>query len=215
MSRKEAKRKAQDTSFEDQEIKEGRLFQKSKLITRSPPNKSNNEMEKVLEAIQEMRQEMNDRFKESKVLREDLKAELMKTNKQLEQIKTEMKRKQEEWSNEKQELKDTIKSMSVRVDSLEKDKIKNKLVITGLKLDSVNRDKLRDGINNFFKANLGIEGKIKEVRKIGEVKGIVEMENFEEKLLVLKNKHKLRSIGGEAIYISSDMTKKREKCRQI
>lgn len=69
MSKKETNRKLHDTSIENQELEEITLFQKSKLIARSPSRseKKNDkkEMDQILKAIQNIRSEIVERFEKS------------------------------------------------------------------------------------------------------------------------------------------------------
>lgn len=114
MNSRRDKRKVQDTSLEEDIEHRELIFQKSKLVTRSPvKTEETREMEapfveQILKELREMRSDMAKGFKECNEQNEKLRKEVENTNREIQQIKQEMKNKERIWQSEKQELKGKI-----------------------------------------------------------------------------------------------------------
>ncbi|KAJ3644092.1 hypothetical protein Zmor_026765 [Zophobas morio] len=84
--------------------------------------------------------------------------------------------------SENADVKVKLNEQGSRVEMLEKEKIRNNLVITGFEVNTDDCDLIKKHTGNFIKEKLGVESKIKTVRKLGPKKGILEIETFENKI---------------------------------
>lgn len=97
----------------------------------------------------------------------------------------------------------------------ERAKIRNRIVITGSNLIANRDSTLMENIEEFIKQNLAIEVKIITAYKIGEKKIIAEMDKWESKIEVMKNKYKLKQMSDRKIYIESDLTITERKIQSV
>lgn len=166
------------------------IFKRSKRTFRSPDKEEFKERENGdMKEMKEMMKTMMKGIQDLKTGQENYEMEIGKLRK------------------ENSELKIQVETLNSRMDQLEKDKIRNNVVISGLVLNAEDKNILKQDINQFIDEKLGIQVKIKAVRKIGEDKGIIEMETFEEKMDLLKNKSKLKKFNEGRVYLDSEMTK--------
>lgn len=170
------------------EWEDNEVFKRSKKINRTPDRGTK---EKGKEDMSEIKNMM-------KIMMQGIQ-ELKEGQKKYEDEIRSLKR-------ENEEMKTKFKELNLRLDNMEKGKIRNNLVISGLKLDAEGGENLKEEINNFIREKLGIEVKLKGVRKIGTDKGIVEVENFDDKSKILKHKYKLKTLN-QHIYVDSELTK--------
>jgi thiol:disulfide interchange protein len=77
------------------------------------------------------------------------------------------------------------------------------LVATGMRMDTEDEELLRNTMEKIINKELSLNVKVKKVYKIGQDKYNVEMNKWNEKLMVLKTKGKLR---GKEIYTDSALT---------
>lgn len=212
-----AKRKRQSDKEEPTEREEQKLeaFKRSRKIERSPVKQVNlkqvekeeneQEMEEVKKLLLEMRKEMNDGFKENK-------QEIKTLENEMKLLKQEMQKKEESWNAEKKELIEKTEEQNRKIveienklDSWEKEKRRNNIVISGIKINTTNKEILKEGTQNFIKDAMKVDVKIKSVYKIGPEICVAEINSWEEKMDIMKNKNKLRESN---VYINNDLTKK-------
>lgn len=204
MSSKEGKRKVGDTSLEGEgEIE--KVFQKSKLVSRSPVRKQNNakEMEQVLLAITQMRGEIKEEIKENfKTQNELFQAELEKTNIELKQIKEELKLKEGEWAKEKSNLQGRILDLENRMEREDKNRRRNNIVLKEVKLEGQN---VKAEVEEFLRTELDTNVQIVEAYQIRNKVVIAKVMDWTQKKKIMENKGKLR---GTNMFIDNDLTQK-------
>jgi thiol:disulfide interchange protein len=94
-----------------------------------------------------------------------------------------------------------------KIEKLEEDKIRNNLIVTGIRMETENEERLRNTMEKMITKELRLNVKVKKAYKIGQDRYNVEMNNWNEKLKVLKTKGKLRGkLRGKEIYIDSALT---------
>ncbi|KAK9720740.1 hypothetical protein QE152_g21902 [Popillia japonica] len=142
----------------------------------------------------------------------ELKLEVRQINEEIKNIKEEITKTREKWEEEKEILNKKIRSSEERLEKMNRRQIR-------LKNDGTNKTILKEEVENLIDTHLGIKVKAKNVYKIGENRCVAEMEDWDEKCRVLKEKNKLK---GKNVYIDSDLTpeerriqkKIREKARE-
>ena len=201
MNNKESKRKIKDTSLED--IEEQRAFQRSRIITRSPTKEveTENHMAEILQAINSLKQDMNKGFQDSNKQNDELKTELEKVNKELKQMKEEMKTKEDAWMKEKQEMMKRINKLEENAEKQDKIKRRNNIVIKNIELEE---DNIKEQIKAIIYKKLNTKVTINEAFEIKKGIIIAKIENWQQKMAIMKNKPKLK---GTEIYIENDLTK--------
>lgn len=150
---------------------------------------------------QQIRKEQEECRQEIKKIRDDNKA---------------LREENQELKTENKEIKVKLGELSGKIEWLEKEKKKNNVVVMGLKIDTKDPNELKETMESMMQKELEVEVKVKMAHKLGERVCLVEFEREMDKVIVMKNKHKLKNNTSEKIYINDDMTKKeKEKERQI
>lgn len=108
---------------------------------------------------------------------------------------------------ENEQIRKEMKEMSDRIEKLEREKIRKNVIITGFETSSEDRINLRTEAEKFVEDKIGQKIKIKDAIKIGPSVCKIELEEFEDKVKIMKNKSKLRYLR-EKIYMDSEMTRK-------
>lgn len=165
------------------------VFRKSKKVVRSP-GKSREETD-----LAEM---MKDVLKEVKAIRKDQK-----------NYQEEMRQLREE--NEL--MRNNIKLLEKKVESMEKQQRKNNVIIKGYEFKD---NEGRAAVEKFISESLKTDVKIKDLHKIKGREGklamtVVQMDSWEEKGKLMKNKNKLR---GTQNYIQHDLTQTEAKLQK-
>lgn len=142
---------------------------------------------------------------------EELKKGQMKYENEIKELRKE----NVEIRKENAEIKKELTEIKKSVGQMEKEKIKHNLVITGLKVDAVNKEMLQESTQTFIKDRLGIDTKIEVLYTPGPNKLVIKTQNMEEKLLILKNKMKLKEFRDQVVYINSDMTKEEREIQKL
>lgn len=182
------------------------IFTPNKKIIRSPQysqqgNYTTGGMEKMANMLQNM-------FSE---LKREMITEMKNQTDEIRQIKEEMKRKEEKWDSEKTELIEKINNLERRIDRQEKEKRKNNTILSGIKLEETN---MEQNLKEFINKELEIDIKPKKCQILKNKQNknmyLVEWESFEDKLMVLKKKYKLKS-KSQQIFIESDLTPEERK----
>ena len=95
---------------------------------------------------------------------------------------------------------------------MQKEKIRNNLIITGVTMGEGMEEELRVAIESKMGELFRVKAKVGRPYKIDEAKYIIEMEQWNDKLTILKEKAKLK---GRDIFIDSELTKTKrgiQKC---
>lgn len=218
--------KRKRTVQEELKGEEQEIFQKSKKIIRSPTKGKEVNLEKPeeMEALQKLIESISKDIKEIKAENREIKQDLRDNNKKLEEkldqqseeiklLRKELEVTKQEWQKDKEQTERKIEELEKKVEesvqkleAQDKEKRKNNLIITGLKIDIEDRNALKEAVKNFITQNLKIEPKIKTVYKIGDARCVIELENWTDKMEVLKNKAKLHLIKDQKVYLDSDLT---------
>lgn len=165
------------------------------------------EMEDLVKMIKEWKAELKADIKE-------VKDEVKNGQNEVKRLREEIKTKEEKWDKEKQKLEERIEKLENNIEKQEKEKRKNNLIMTGLNETATDRESLKNIVERFLKNKLDIDTKIKTVQKIGQDKLIIEMDNWDEKMQVLKNKKKLVKDKEHKIYLDSDLTYNERKIQK-
>lgn len=206
---------------EDDEIDSApTAFQRSKKILRSPEERKLRQERELREENKVIQQDKTNETEEQskmeelktmmKEMMETVMIEIRSSNEELKkdilELKSEMKRKEEEWDKEKSMLLNRLSQIEERVENEEKRKKKNNIIIKGAQIDvtSINRS-----VEDFLRKELEVETKINTAYKLESKTTtemiVVQMESWEKKKEVMQTKNKLKNT---KIYIDNDLTKK-------
>ncbi|KAH0813990.1 hypothetical protein GEV33_008801 [Tenebrio molitor] len=149
--------------------------------------------------MEEIKQILLELSREVKEMRNDI----SQNNKEMKSLREDVRTMQVNWEKEKLDLEEKITKTEQKIEKLEKDKIRNNLMVTGMRMDTEDEELLRNSMEKMINKELSLNVKVNKVYKIGQDKYNVEMNKWNEKLMVLKTKGKLR---GKEIYIDSALT---------
>ena len=187
------------------------IFKKSRKTVRSPtkleqgePTRQQEETDmgkdtdELKDMIQNMMKIMEQGFKNNKT--------------ELEKIRTEMQEKEKTWQKEKRELEQRITSMEKKIRQQERNEKRNNIVIKGAKINETN---MKEELENMINEDTGIEIKIIEAYSLGKATGrniiVAKIEQRGQKILLMKNKNKLR---GKNYFIEDDLTKEEQEVQK-
>lgn len=194
------KRKRGEEVEESLTLGEEEAFKRSKLVARSPPKgiKKEEGMDQVLMQLAE------------------IKASIHTGN---EDLKNEMRKMQETWGKEKEEmkeeigaLKEKIVEMDTEIESLKKSGKKKNVVISGVRWGGNYKNRFVE----LCKSELQVDVAVDEAYKIAEVRGghevvLATFKSMSDKLEVMKVKNKLGKTG---VYINDDYTQKEQRIQK-
>lgn len=145
----------------------------------------------MLEEIKQIRKEQN-----------ELRKELEESNSEARALREAIKEMNQKWEQKYVEMENKYNKLERRIENMEKEKRKNNIVVTGIEI--VEKDgEMEKQMEEWMNTELGVESKVKEVKRITQNRTLVSIENFNGTLRVLRSKNKLR---GKKIYIDSDLT---------
>lgn len=154
----------------------------------------------------EMMEDIKNELKKNNL---DIKNELKKNNEEVKQLREEMKIKEGKWNKEKGQMRERITELEYKVESEERKKKKNNVVVMGIESTT---EQPKEEIESLFQKEMGVVVNTKSVYKIGRKQEkqniLVQLQNWEDKVKIMKNKNKLK---GKNIYIENDMTKEEQK----
>jgi soluble cytochrome b562 len=162
------------------------------------------------EDMEEIKQILLELSREVKEMRNDI----SQNNKEMKSLREDVRTMQVNWEKEKLDLEEKITETEEKIEKLEKDKIRNNLIVTGMRMETEDEELLRNTMEKMINKELSLNVKVKKVYKIGQDRYNVEMNNWNEELMVLKTKGKFR---GKEIYIDSTLTlteRERERFRK-
>ncbi|KAF2897289.1 hypothetical protein ILUMI_08885 [Ignelater luminosus] len=98
----------------------------------------------------------------------------------------------------------------LRVEKLQREKREKKnMLIKGIPMEKIDNKELKEQMVSFITHNLEINIKVIRTGEMGPNTCIVETENMEDKIKIMKNENKLRNI------IESDMTKREREIQKL
>jgi hypothetical protein len=149
--------------------------------------------------MEEIKQILLELSREVKEMRNDI----SQNNKEMKSLREDVRTMQVNWEKEKLDLAEKVTKTEEKIEKLEKDKIRNNLIVTAMRMETDDEELLRNTMEKMINKELSLNVKVKKVYKIGQDRYNVEINNWNEKLMVLKTKGKLR---GKEIYIYSALT---------
>lgn len=153
---------------------------------------SDDKLEKILETMQ--------------LLTEEVKGMRIEQKKYSDEIR-DLKAENESTKKENAKLKEEINTINGRLDAMEREKRRNNIVVQGLTIGDDKTLTPKEALKNFLGKQLEIEVDVKSAMKLGTKTYLVELDNANDKIKVMKNKNKLRTYQEGTIYINDDMTK--------
>lgn len=203
-----------DSSLEE----EKQVPRKSKIETTTPTKSQNKEeninmeeikvmilnlrkeiKEDVTEIKREVGTEVNEIGRDVRCLRE----EIEQNTEEMKLIREEINRMREEWRREREEMIGKLREAEEKIEKLEKDRIRNNLVVCGIDMMPNSDEVLKEAMESMLEKELKVRVKTKKVYKIGPKKCIMEMNDWQDKVMVLKEKGRLK---GKSVFIDSDLT---------
>lgn len=205
MSRSKDKRKVQDTSFEDQD----QPFRNSKLTARSPPRvesevqsiNSVEKMDQIMQAITNMREDMNKGFQKNREQTENLACELK-------MLREEMNKKEEEWKKEREGLHNKIGQMEERMEMLERRERGNNIIIKNTEMEG---EDLTKEVTQFIKREMNMDVEVTEAYELRKGIVLAKLKKRTEKRNIMIKKNVLKET---QIYVEDDLTYKERQIQK-
>lgn len=194
-------------------------FERSKRTYRSPKKPSPGIMDKfdiILNEIRDLKREMEE-VKGIKDEVRQLRVEVLNYKNEVRELRTEnskIMKQYEETKKENEDMKNELKYVKSNIDIMEKKQKENNIVLTGVKVDTNDAAILKELTKKFFQRSLQIDIAPKKVSKIGEKTCVIEMNNEQEKKMIMENKYKLRMLRDERIFINDDLTRAEKEMRK-
>lgn len=192
--------------------REPEIFKRSKKIVRTP-NKGTESGDKNYE-MDELTKMMSGIMSEIKAFRKENQENIEELKKQNEILK----KQNEELKQEIITLKGRVtqlEQMEQRVEGIEKDKRKNNILISGVKIKDKTKGEITETMKNLLTEHVDVNADITKVSKINDNMCIIELEEFETKLEILRKKAKVRHLRENRIFITADLTKKEREIQKI
>lgn len=188
------------------------IFKRSKRVTRTPNKErekenKNNEMDDLKEMMSGIMSELKAFRKENHENIKELKEQNELLKQQNEDLKQEI--------NHLKERVTQLEEIKQRVQRIEKDKIKNNIVISGLTVKDKSKEEIKRITENLLTDHVEVEAKIKNAYRINDHMCVIEIENFETKIEILKKKSKVRYLKQNRIFINSELTNKEREIQKI
>lgn len=184
-------------------------FSSSKKVTRSP-NKPKPEMEGHMKILLEKMEELMIDIRHVKSSNEEIKAELRK--------------REEEWKKDKMEMQEQIDDLKEKLDRItvkqerkEREERRRNIVVTGYIGEG---KQLQTEFESFCQSTLGIHLKTTSAREIAKNKRLepiqlIQLRSLDDKKILMKEKRKLKDMR-KHVFINDDLTKEeREKQKEI
>ncbi|VEN37592.1 unnamed protein product [Callosobruchus maculatus] len=192
------KRRKRGDDTEDEE----EVFKKSKKVTRSPQKgrqcEESAKLDKLLEMMSNLSSDVKQIRQEQKEHREVVERLIMENE--------ELRRDNKKIKEENIQMRNEIKELRDNIEIIEKHRRQNNVVMSGREIHTYDQAVLKEEISNFIQTHLKIETKIKATRKLGPKTCLIELEDQQEKMKIMKNKARLKDIKDERIYINHDTT---------
>lgn len=225
-SNEEAKRKAEDELENSSRNKKTFRTPERTVKLGKGENSGNEELKNMLREmmgdIKDLRKDQKEQQKEFQKMREEMKELKVEQHKYYEEVRT--------LKQENGELKHEISNINKRLERLDlvehqyermdREKRKKNLMITGLDTRANGNEEIKSEMETFLREKLNVEVKIDSATKISNKHCLITTASLQDKIGVLKNKSKLRSMEEQKnVFINNDLTvKEREiqsKIRKI
>lgn len=157
-------------------------------------------MDQITEMVKELMTEIKEMRNDLKEYREEVKL-----------IREENKTMKEVIQNLRVRI-ENLEQMEDKMEQIEKNNRKKNIIVKGLRIKG--KSGMEKEIETFIKNNLQVEIKAMKATEIKDDLYIVETENFEQKIAVMKNKNKLRNVKTSRVYINNDLTLKERKIQK-
>lgn len=181
------------------------FFTRSKKTPRTPTKVKTSEKDKKMEEL------MKQMMEEIKAIRQE--------NKSYKEEIIELKKENREIKSELGEIRKKLEDMGAvewRLEKLERERKRNNITITGLELTTDSKQGITKEIEEFLKEKVEVAAGVRSAYQANNNKLIIaEIENFDKKMQILKNKHMLRDIRERKIYINSDLTAMERKIQKL
>lgn len=203
---------------------ESEAFSRSKKIIRSPNTNirlkeqeyedeiMNEKIESLLQEIKVIREDMKkkdehlvDMLGEIKEIRKEMRDKDNIITDILEEVKNlriDARKQDEKWSKQTVKMHGALEKVETKIEKLEKERKKLNVIVKGVQVEQGDN---RAAIEAVFGETLGVRNSIKSVRALGKERKVllVEMESWESKMQIFKNKYKLKETN---IFIDNDQT---------
>lgn len=198
-------------------------FKRSRKLVRSPvrnkdkkdPDTMEEKIDNLTKMMMEFMREMKTNMRGIKEEMSELKNEITgikdgtrQTNEKMEVMQNNTTLNINENRNHMETLQKRNEAMEIRLEKLEKDRIRNNIVLTGMEENCSNLESLKARVNEFYREDMGVAVEIESVYRVGEKRCVIRMNSWEDKMKVMKNKHKLK---GGRVFVDSDQTPSERK----
>lgn len=195
------------------------IFKSSKVVLRSPRDEQKTSrgdeeqtkdlIKQILDEVIQMREENRECNRKIDKLQEEvreLKAEIKSAHQKVKEMEDNMQGEIEQLNVEVKMTQQRMESVEDRLEKYDKDNKKKNIVIRGLKIEETESNEIKENIESFIKKNIQVNARVVSVHKIGEEMWVAQMNSFENKIEVMKNKKKLRGYKKAKVYVDSDLT---------
>lgn len=207
-----------DSSIEEEE----EIYKRSRLVNRpliedrkelkeKIGEKDMEELKKILGEISRDIGEMKIQLGSTNHEIKEIKEEMRRTNQRMDSMNQEIEAMKGKWERGRDELVDELQKTNRRLELLEREKIRNNLVVSGIEMNAKDSAALKRGMESLLEREVKVNTAIKAAYKVGVKKYVVQMNSWEEKLMILKGKSMLK---GRDIYIESEMTAKEREIQK-
>lgn len=178
---------------------------RSKKTARTPER---NPKTTDMEELKSMMAQLMAEFTEMRKANEDYKKEVRDLRRENQDLKAEV-------SLIKEKVKH-LENLEWKIEKQEREAKKNNIIITGLKLERLEGPALTKAVEDLLKLHLKVTPKFLWVKKMNDERCICGLENFGNKLEIMKSKQKLKMVKDRKIFIMDDLTyNEREIQRKI
>lgn len=215
------KRKRSEKESQIEVEKGDEVFKKSKKTIRTPQKKETNperqgeegqahmeNLEKLIVGLSSQIKEIKEDTSSTNKAIGSINEQLKRYGEEIRVLKEEAIKKEVEWEREKAELRKEVEMMKKKLENQEKKERKNNIIIRG---KDFNKENAKQEIKEFVRKEIGVEAGVEEAYRVGKsemMMTLVKLENFEQKVEILKKK---RRLGHQEIYIECDLTQEDQK----
>ncbi|XP_068912431.1 uncharacterized protein PF3D7_1120000-like [Tenebrio molitor] len=210
-----------DKPEHDSPTNEERVFQRSKVIDRTPTKteinrqQQNTKMEEIKTMIQQLSQDFKEEMtKFKREIKEDiqeikddiniLKTEARQNRKKVEDLNGKICKVEREWTREKNEMNKKLAETEDKIEMMEKTRIRNNIIVTGIEINTKESKQLKEAVACILNEELNVKAGVNKAYRIGVKKYVVELTDWESKIQILKTKKVLK---GKDMYIESELTR--------
>lgn len=195
-----------DEQTRKRRCEEQERFERSKKTMRTPTKPSNKQEDKldmIVRIMQELKVDLKNEIQQVRADQKLYAEEIIK-----------LKEENAALRKENEIIKEELIEIKGNIEMIEKEKRKNNVVLSGLDIKTNNNSILKEEMESFIKRHLGMDIEIKNTHKIGEKHCLIGLKNGEDKIKLMQNKHKLREIKENKIFLNNDMTKQERRIQR-